>query len=485
MFNLKFKLKFKLKKRAYLLGPSLFIIILLAPSLEPLSLLQQRFLATFSLVVCNWLFTSIPLYISGLLGVSIAVLTGVVSAQEALAPFASPIIFLFLGGFLFARSMHKVDLDKRISLYLLSRNFIAGSFDRMLIALFILTAFFSMWVSNTATTAMMLPIVLGTLHSLNIDDKETTSLVLLGVAYSASIGGLGTPIGSPPNIIAIGFLNELANIHISFLNWTLIGIPIVAVFLWFLHRYIVKKLPNAIGKFDNSFLKNELQLLPKVQKTEKIIVILFLLTIFFWFMPSFVGLLLDKASPASIFIKERFNSGIIAIFFSSFLFLFPLSDERKILISDDIKRIDWGSLLLFGSGLSLGKILFNTGLAEITGNALIACLSNGHILLLLIVLIYFTIFSTELASNTASANILLPIVIAMSIQLKISPTLITLAVAMACSLAFMLPVATPPNAIVYGSEKVEMSTMIKTGFILNVIYGMVLVGIFYLGSLIF
>jgi sodium-dependent dicarboxylate transporter 2/3/5 len=478
----------KLQPWAHLIGPILFLIILFMPSpglidgQNALNNQQQKFLATFTLVVCNWLFTSIPLYITGLLGVSISVLTGVSSANDAFAPFASPIIFLFLGGFLFARSMHKVELDKRISLYLLSRNFIAGSFNRMLIALIALTAFFSMWVSNTATTAMMLPIVLGTLNSLEIEDKETTSLVLLAIAYAASIGGLGTPIGSPPNIIAIGFLSELANINISFLHWSIIGIPFVVLFLAFLYKYITLRLPNNIKSFDNSFLKEELSKLPRIQTNEIIIAVLFSMTVFFWFMPSFMGLLLEKSSAAAIFIKERFNSGIIAVFFSGLLFIFPLNSTRKILIADDIKRIDWGSLLLFGSGLSLGKILFATGLAEITGNALIGFIASGQLLLLLLVLVYFTIFSTELASNTASANILLPIIIAMSLKLEINPLLPTLAVAMACSLAFMLPVATPPNAIVYGSEKVEMSTMIKLGLILNIVFGLLLSLSFYITS---
>jgi sodium-dependent dicarboxylate transporter 2/3/5 len=469
-------------KWAQYFGPFLFLTILFLPL--DLEVNQQRFLATFTLVVCGWLFTKVPLYITGLMGVAIAVMLGVVKADTAFAPFASPIIFLFLGGFLFARSMHKVELDKRLSLILLSRNFIQGDFNRMLLALFGLTAFFSMWVSNTATTAMMLPIILGTLHNLKIEDKNLTSLILLGMAYSASIGGLGTPIGSPPNIIAIGFLKELADIHISFVQWSLMGIPFVVVFLFFVYKYITHFLPEQLKKFDNSFIKEELKKLPPIQKEEKIITLLFILTVFLWFAPSFIGMFFEKTSPVGQFVSNRFNSGVVAVFFSSLLFVFPLKEERKILLVDDIKRIDWGSLLLFGAGLSLGKILFSTGLAKLAGDLIINNIAGGILLLLLIVLVYFTIFSTELASNTASANILLPIVIAMALELKLAPMIPVIAVAFSCSLAFMLPVATPPNAIVYGSEKVEMKTMMKVGFLLNIVFGAILALSFYLLSFI-
>lgn len=464
------------KLLAQFIGPFLFLFVLFYPS--ELNLEQKNFLATFCLVVCLWLFTTIPLYISGLLGVCLSVLLGVVNATEAFSHFSSPIIFLFLGGFLFARAMHKTSLDKRISLSILSKDFIKGSFSRLIFALYALTAFFSMWVSNTATTAMMLPIILGTLDSLNIKDRKVTSLILLGMAYSASIGGLGTPIGSPPNIVAIGLLKELMGIQISFLNWTLIGTPFVILFLFILFKYISSRISSSHSSFDNSFLKEELTKLPPISSNEITIIILFLLTILFWFSPSFLKLVFDKGSEVSNLLS-RLDSGIIAIFFSSLLFIFPLNGEKKILINDDIKRVDWGSLLLFGSGLSLGKILFKTGLAQIAGQFIISNLVGSSIFILFFVLIMFTIFSTELASNTASANILLPIVIALMIQLNTDPTLIVIAVALSCSLAFMLPVATPPNAIVYGSEKVEMKMMIKLGLILNLLFGFLMTISFY------
>ncbi len=438
------------------------------------------------MVISNWLFTKYPLYISGFIGVGLSAIMGVTTYQKALAPFSHSIIFLFLGGFLFAKAMNKTKLDVRISLYILSRNILKGSIKRIIIALMGLTAFFSMWVSNTATTAMMLPITLGVLASLNIKEKRLISLILLGIAYSASIGGLGTPIGSIPNIVSIGLLAQTANIHINFVSWTLFGIPIVILFLIVLCLYIFKQIPTNTIKFDNKFLYKQFKELPSISKNEKWVLLLFLMTIFFWFSPSLLSTFLGKEHQIAIFFKERFNSGIVAMFFSSFLFIAPLSTSNKdgkgkILAQEDIKSIDWPSLLLFGTGLSLGKTLFDTGLANIVGNQILVLFSGSGVLVLLLVLVFFSIFSTEVASNTATANILIPIVIAMSLNLGLPPEILTVAIALACSLAFMLPVATPPNAIVYGSGLIDMNDMIKLGFKLNIICGVVLSLTFFFG----
>lgn len=473
-------MKNTLNIKAHFFGPFLFLLILFLPM--QLQSEQKSFLAIFAFVVFNWLFSSIPLYITGLIGVALTALFGVVSAKVALAPFADPIIFLFLGGFLFAKAMNEAHLDRRISLYLLSRSFIKGSFKRMLFTLYALTAFFSMWVSNTATTAMMLPIVLGTVHNLKITNKDITSLLLLGLAYSASIGGLGTPIGSPPNIIAIGMLKELAHINISFLEWTLIGTPFVIIFLFILFKYITHYLPAEYSSFDNSFLKEELKRMPSLSKTEKLIALFFLLLVLCWFLPSLIIAVLPKSHIFATFLKAHFNSGALAVFFASLLFLFPLKEKKKILSAEAIKTIDWPSLLLFGAGLSLGKVLFSTGLAKIAGDFVISGLIGGSFFVLILVLVYATVFATELASNTASANILIPIVIAMAFQMHIKAAIPTIAVAFSCSLAFMLPVATPPNAIIYGTGLVEMKKMLRFGLILNFTLGAIMALSFYLIS---
>lgn len=457
--------------KAHLFGPLLFLTTLFS-NLD-LEANQHRFLAIFVLVVYNWLFTKIPLYITGLIGVCLTVFMGVAPAKEALSYFADPIIFLFMAGFLFANAMNKEMLDKRVSLLLLSQDFIDGSFKKMFLTLLFLTAFFSMWVSNTATTAMMLPIILGTLKSLNITDKKLTSIFLLSVAYAASIGGLGTPIGSPPNIIAIGLLKQLANINITFFTWSLIGIPIVILFILILFKYVMNQVPKDLTKFDNTFIKESYKKLPPFSKEEKIVIILFALTIFFWFTPGlFKSLLSSEATPLGS-ILNNLNSGIIGIFFASLLFIFPLKSTDKILKPNSINEIDWPSLLLFGSGLALGSILFKSGLANVFGDFIVTNLTGGNLFFTLLMLVFMTIFSTELTSNTASANILLPIVIAISSQIQISPTLLAFAITFACSIAFTLPIATPPNTIVYGTGLVEIKNMFKLGIGLDFIFGFI------------
>jgi sodium-dependent dicarboxylate transporter 2/3/5 len=467
-----------LKKMALpLLGPLLFLIVL---NLDlGLNDNQTTYLAIFIFVVYNWLIAWLPLFVTGFLGVGLSVLLGVENSVVALSSFANPIIFLFLAGFLFAKAMNETGLDKRISLMILGQKFIAKSFDRLLFCLLALTAFFSMWVSNTATTAMMLPIMLGTAKSLNIKDPKTLGYMLLGLAYSSSVGGLGTPVGSPPNIVAIGMLSELANINVSFFEWTLFGAPLAFIFLLIIFFYIRSKIPHIHKQIDTTFLKNEAAQLPPVSSREKCLTFLFLLLLACWFLPGLLNGIVGEDYPILKVLDARMEAGAVGMVFASLLFIFPFGVKSKLLVAQDIRDIDWPSLLLFGSGLALGKILFSVGLAQIAGTFIVENISGASILVLFLVLTYFTIFFTELASNTATANIILPIVIAAASLFNLNPVLLAMVVALSCSLAFMLPVATPPNAIVYGSGKVDIKVMMKFGFILNIIFGFIIAMLFY------
>lgn len=466
-----------LYKRGLFIGPLLFFIV---QSLDlQMDERAQTFLAIFTWTVSQWFLTNIPLFITGLLGVSTSVMFGVVSASEAFAPFSNPIIFLFLGGFLFARALEVMGFDRKISIWLLTSQFFKGSFKKTMFGVFALTALFSMWVSNTATTAMMLPIVLGIIKSLKIKDDKIKSSILLGMAYSATIGGLGTPIGSPPNMIAIGMLKDLANVDFSFFQWFLTFIPIVVASVFGLTWWICKKVDHSSMDFSKLDLV-QTEKFGKLNRHEFFVIFLFSLTVFFWFSPSVFSIILGKEHALSVFFKERLDPGIVSIFFASLLFVFPLRDNIKILSLDDAKQIDWPSLVLFGSGLSLGGILFKTGLANIAGDLLISNLGSGSSFVLVLALVIFTIFMTEVASNTAAANILIPIVIASATSLDTSILALVLAVAASCNMAFMLPVATPPNAIIYGSGEVEIGTMIKTGFGFNIISIIVVVSMIML-----
>jgi sodium-dependent dicarboxylate transporter 2/3/5 len=466
------KLILNINKWGLFIGPLLFCIIqLLELDMDDRA---QTFLAIFSWTISQWFLTRIPLFITGLLGVSTSVIFGVVTPAVAFAPFSNPIIFLFLGGFLFAKALEVMGFDRKISIWLLTSQFFKGSFKKTMFGVFSLTALFSMWVSNTATTAMMLPIVLGIIKSLKIEDEKIKSPILLGMAYSATIGGLGTPIGSPPNMIAIGMLKDLADIDFSFFQWFLSFIPIVVIYIFGLTWWI----NNKVKKSQISFEKIELvkkEKFEKLNRHEFFVIFLFSLTVFFWFSPSIFSFILGSEHSLSVFFKDRLDPGIVSIFFASLLFVFPLRDKIKILSLDDAKSIDWPSLVLFGSGLSLGGILFKTGLANIAGDLLISTLGQGSSFVLVLALVIFTIFMTEVASNTAAANILIPIVIASASTLDTSILALVLAVAASCNMAFMLPVATPPNAIIYGSGEVKIGSMIRTGLGFNIISIIVIV----------
>lgn len=454
---------------AQVFGPFLFLVIYFMPT--TLEKTQQEFLAIFYLVVFGWLFTKIPLYVTGFIGVGLSIIFKVGEPTKIFASFGHPIIFLFLAGFLLAKAFNNVGLDRRISLFLLTRGFIKGSFLRLVFTLMALTTVFTMWISNTATTAMMLPLVLGVLDSLKIQSKKLISFILISIAYASSIGGIATPIGSTPNIITLGMLEEFIDMKVSFLEWMSYSFPVAVLFLLtllFLTRIQIKK--EKI-EFDNAYLVQQYQSLPYISKAELFTAVIFLATVLFWMLPSFLKL---------IGIKSGFNlnPGAVGMFFASFLFLFP-AGEKKILKASNIKDIDWSSLMLFGSGLAFGKLLFDLGLAAMAGEFLKNSISGLPILVIFILVFGFVIFSTELTSNTATANILIPIMISLAGSLGISPLFFSMGVAFACSLAFMLPVATPPNAIVYGSEKVFKSDMIKFGFGLNVSFTFLLALVIY------
>ena len=396
---------------AQIFGPFLFLIIYFMPTtLEPI---QQKFLAIFYLVVFGWLFTRIPLYVTGFVGVGLSIFFNIGKPVEIFANFGHPIIFLFLAGFLLARAFNNVGLDRRISLYLLTRPFIKGSFTRLVFTLMAITTMFTMWISNTATTAMMLPLVLGVLDSLKIQSRKMISFILISIAYASSIGGIATPIGSTPNIIALGMLSEFIDLKISFLEWMAYSLPISLVFLAVLFVLTHLQIKKAKIDFDNAFLVNQYQILPYLSKAEIFTAVIFLTTVFCWMLPSFLKL-------AGISLSWNLDPGAVGLFLASFLFLTPEGDN-KILKSTDIKTIDWSSLMLFGSGLAFGKLLFDLGLAQMAGDFLTSTISGLPVLVIFIIVFGFVIFSTELTSNTATANILIPIMISLAGSLQISP----------------------------------------------------------------
>ncbi|WP_419168164.1 SLC13 family permease [Halobacteriovorax sp.] len=443
----------------------------------PLEENAKKFLAIFSYVVVQWLLSSTTLFISGLMGVALTVLLGVISFEEAFSSFSSPIIFLFMGGFLLARAMEKLGLDRKISIAILSSKFINGSFNRTLAVIIVVTATFSMWVSNSATAAMMISIAFGILKSFKVKEDITKQYFLLIIGYAATVGGMATPIGSPPNLITMGLLEQHTGHSLTFWDWFKYGLPLSCGFMLILFLYAKSKITEAIPKVDKKDLILSLGKDHKISNNEFRLMAIFSLTVFFWFAPTIATFVLGKANVLTIYLHKYVTPAMVAIIASCSLFMFPIYSKTKLLEQEDIKKIDWGTLLLFASGLSLGTTLFKTGIAEYVGNNIITIFSNFSFSVILIFIVAITILLTELVSNTAAANILVPILIAAAAKVGFSTTTAAFVIAFSCNMAFMLPVATPPNAIVYGTGLVSMKKMIGFGAILNLIAFVVLCAI--------
>ncbi len=466
-----------LTKLRFLIGPLIFVIILVSPlGVEDH---VKQFLAIFMMVICLWLFTSVPLFISGILGVSLTVILGIETIKEAFSPFADPIIFLFLGGFLLAKALENTQLDKRLAYKALSIPWAQKSPSRIVLMFIGLSFVLSMWISNTATVAMLLPLSFGVIQKLKssfgIDDEKFNEQFLIAMAFSATVGGSVTPIGSPPNIIAIGLLNNLTGSSIGFLHWILMSLPICTIIFFYIFKRCVSRLPKS------TLQNNKIEIVDYrgFNLEQKHVLVVFGLTVFFWIVPSLFSLVLPIESSVAKFFANNISASVVAIFFSSLLFLFPLNKTEKILSSDQMSQIDWPSLLLFGSGLSLGKILFKTGLISYFVDFASTLSVQIGVLGLIVSLLFFTIMFTEVASNTASANIIIPVMIAFSQEMNQNSAVIAFLFALACNSAFMLPVATPPNTIIYGTKRVDKVSMIKAGLGVN-LFSAVLLSLFLL-----
>jgi len=399
-------------------------------------------LALFALIGSLWMTQALHLSVTALLVPLLAVLTGLMDLRTALASFAHPIIFLFLGGFALAAALQRQGLDRALAVAVL--RLAAGRRDAAVVLLFALTALLSMWISNTATAAMMLPLALGLLRE-DDDGPPERAFVLLGVAYSASIGGIGTLVGSPPNAIAA------AQAGIGFAEWMRIGVPLVLLLLPLMAGVLFLTLRPRLGEQAATPEEDALSL--RWTREQRITLAVFGLTAAGWIgaapLGSALGITADVDSAIAL-------AAIVALVASG-----------AIGWTDIEKRTQWGVLLLFGGGLALSEVMAASGASRFMAGALTAALQDAPTLLLLLGVVAFVVFLTELVSNTASAALLVPIFLGVAASLGLPPALFAAAIAVSASCAFMLPVATPPNAIVYATEQVPQATMMRCGLVLN------------------
>jgi len=420
-----------------------------------------------------WLTEAIPLSATALLPLVALPMTGTGTLASASSPYASRIIFLFMGGFMLALAMEKWNLHKRIALIALL--LVGTAPARMIAGFMVTTAVLSMWVSNTATTVMMLPIASSVVALVRLRTGESQSnfatALLLGIAYSASIGGLATPIGSPPNAILIGFLDDSFGYRISFTDWMMIGLPITAILLpitWallakVLYRPAIREVPGG-----RAMLTEELRALGPMSRGELAVMCVFACTVLAWLSRGFIA---DTPGPIGVFVSEHIDDASIAIAAAILLFAIPIDLRRGSFALDwaSAAKLPWGVLLLFGGGLSLAGAVKGSGLDSFIGSGVLV-FRDAPILLVVLVSVATVIFLTEITSNTATAAIFISILTGVAITgFGIDPLLLIVPATLGASCAFMMPVATPPNAIVYGTGHVTIRQMARTGFLLNIV----------------
>jgi sodium-dependent dicarboxylate transporter 2/3/5 len=471
------------------LGPVLFIIMLVIP-VPSLSIEAHTLAAVMLWVIVWWITEPIPIPATALAGVILCTLTGIADIKRILLPFADPLIFLFLGSFILAKGMSIHNLDKMFAYSIMSIGWVKNSSGRILFMFGAIAAFLSMWISNSACTAMMFPIGIGIINSMSeIISKNSgksvntktlrfgTGLMLIA-AYASSVGGIGTPIGTPPNIIGIGMINKFTEIKISFLQWMSFALPLVIViylalflFLYFTQKPEIKNITGA-----GEFIKAEKEKLGKWSAGQKNTLFAFSVAVFLWILPGFATLIFGVNSPLQKTIVSIFPESVSALIGAALLFLLPVDrKKRKPTIEwKDAVKIDWGTLLLFGSGLSLGTLMYDTELADFIGRGFINYAGVESVWMITLIVIFFTTFFTEVTSNTACANMVIPVVISVCLAANINPLPPAIGATLAASMGFMLPVSTPPNAIVYGSGMIPIRKMAKAGFLFDFISGIII-----------
>jgi sodium-dependent dicarboxylate transporter 2/3/5 len=471
------------------LGPVVFLVLYFIPlGLEPA---QQALAAIFAFVIVYWLTEPIPIPVTAVLALAMCVLFGVASADSVFGAFASDTIFLFIGAFIIAQAMMTHGLDRRFAFRVLSIPGISSSTYGVIVAFGAIAALLSAFISNTATAAMLLPIglgMMGALAGLVADQAEGerdpsrlrfgTALMLM-IAYGASVGGLLTPIGSPPNLIGIGFIEDQVGTTISFFTWTITAFPIVllmflalCVILIMLNRPEVRRISGA-----SEYIAEERSKLGGISAGERNTLIAFAVAVTLWILPGIVNLIFGDTSAPATFMKTHLNEGVVAILAAALLFLLPINwaERRFTLTWNEAVRIDWGTILLFGAGITLGKLLSDTGLAKTIGNGITNALGVTSLLAVTILAAVVAILISETTSNTASVGIVVPIIIPIAVAAGVQPLIPALAAIFGASYGFMLPVSTPPNAIVYGSGMIPITKMVRSGVVFDIIGAVLIV----------
>ncbi|NYI92538.1 sodium-dependent dicarboxylate transporter 2/3/5 [Amycolatopsis endophytica] len=469
----------------FVLAPLVTIVFLVVPT--ALESDQQTLAAVLLGVVVLWVCEPVPIPVGGLIGVAAIVVLGVLPADDVLEPFGSSTVFVFIGAFILAQAMLRHGLARRFAFFILSMPGVGKSTWRVIAALGFVTCVLSAFISNTATVAMLLPTAVGLLTVIaelirgQLGENQRFDplrlrvgiALMLVLAYGASVGGLLTPIGSPPNLIGRGLIEEATGERISFLQWTTMALPacvamfvVLIVVLILLNRPEITKLTGV-----EEYVAGERAKLGPLSRAERNTLIAFAITVVLWVTPGIVALVAGNDSAAYDTVSNRLDEGIVAVAGAALLFLLPTDWKRRTftLTWSEAVRIDWGTILLFGTGIIFGSLLAGTELAERVGNGLAGALGLTTGVALTVFAVLLSILVSETTSNTASAAVVVPIVIPIALGAGVDPFTPALAATFAASFGFMLPVSTPQNAIVYGSGAVPITKMIRSGAVFDVL----------------
>ncbi|MCT1589745.1 MULTISPECIES: SLC13 family permease [Kocuria] len=474
----------------FFVAPAIAILFALLPvNLEP----DQHLLASVLLgVIVLWICEPVPIPVGGLIGVGAIVVLGVAPAGDVLAPFGSTTIFTFIGAFILAQAMLKHGIAQRVALFVLSLPGVGRSTYRVIIAFGVITCVLSAFVSNTATVAMLMPTALGILaviaqlmqdRGIVKEDFDPLRLrvgaaLMLMLAYGASVGGLLTPVGSPPNLIGRGLIEEAMGIRISFAQWMVMAFPIclgmfivLAATMFLLNRPEVRRLDGV-----EDYVREQREAQGPMDRAAKNTIIAFGVTITLWLLPAVVSLFAGTDSELYIFMDDRLDEGIVAVLGASLLFILPKDWAKRepTLTWSEAAKIDWGTILLFGTGIIFGSMLADTGLAETIGTGASENLGVTSLAAITVFSAVLAVLISETTSNTAAAAVIVPIVIPLCQAMEVDPLVPAMAATFAASFGFMLPVSTPQNAIVYGTGAVPMVRMIRTGAVFDVL-GIILI----------
>ena len=456
----------KTKNIGLVSGPLSFILVILFFHPEGLTLQANAIIASTVWIAIWWITEAIPISVTALLPIILFPLTGGLELSETTASYGHKYVFLYLGGFIIAIAMQKWNLHKRIALNIIS--FIGTNVIKIILGFMVATAFLSMWISNTATAVMMLPIAMAIVDQLkdNPDTIENENKIfgkalMLGIAYSASIGGISTLIGTPPNLILAGVVEETFGYEITFSTWFKFGFPISLILLFLCWKYLTgiafkfeqKSFPGGIKE-----IKKQLQKIGTISYEEKLVALIFTLTAIAWVTRDILKLIIPVIDDTIIVMISAF-----------IIFLLPTKDKKRRLINwEEASKLPWGILLLFGGGMALASGFKESSLALWIGTQM-TLLDGINLFLLVFILIASVNFLTEITSNLATTAMLLPILYPMAMNIDVHPFILMVSAAVAASCAFMLPVATPPNAVVFGSGYLRIPDMVRVGIWMNVL----------------